>query len=84
MFLSVGESVAEILVVYGDDFSSSFENLRYWLKPLKSPLETLDFIHLIISKDIHILDKLKECLKLIAQSNPELVNNHKYIELIDL
>ena len=50
-----------------------------------NPLETLDFIHLIISKeDIHSLDKLKECLKLIAQSNPELVNNHEYIELMDL
>lgn len=100
--LSIAESVAEILVLHGDDFSSSFENLRYWLKPLKYPyrildnlaksqisvkypLETLDFIYLIISKeDIHSLDKLKECLKLIAQSNPELVNNHKYIEFIDL
>lgn len=102
MSLSIAESVAEILVLHGDDFSSSFENLRYWLKPLKYPyrildnlaksqicvkypLETLDFIYLIISKeDIHSLDKLKECLKLIAQSNPELVNNHKYIEFIDL
>ena len=102
MSLSIARSVAEILILYGDDFSSSFETLKYWLRPIsypyrildelvkskiceKYPLETLDFIHLIISKeDIHSLDKLKECLKLIAQSNPELVNNHEYIELMDL
>lgn len=100
--LSIAESVAEILVLYGDDFSSSFETLRYWLKPLKYPyrilndlaksqicekypLEALDFISLIIDKeDIYSLDKLQKCLKLIAQSNSEVVNSSKYMDLLNL
>lgn len=102
MSLKIAESVAEIIILYDDDFANSFANLKYWLKPLKFPyrilddlvksqicekypLEVLDFISLIIDKeDIYSLDKLQKCLKLIAQSNSEVVNDSKYVDLLNL
>lgn len=102
MSLSIARSVAEILILYGNEFSSAFKNLRYWLKPIKAPyrilddllksqicekypLESLEFINLIIDKEaIYSLDKLQKCLELIAQSNTKLVNDSKYIDLLNL
>lgn len=102
MSLSIARSVAEILILYSNEFSRAFETLRYWLKPIKYPyrilddliksqicekypLEALEFINLIIDKEaIYSLDKLQKCLKLIAQSNTELVNDSMYVDLLNL
>ena len=99
---SIAASVAEILVFYGNDFSTTFKKMQYWLMPIKYPyyiletlansevckkfpLESLEFIYLIVDKeDAYRPDSLGRCMELIVESNSQLVNDPKFIELSGL